>query len=118
MSEPAPAASPSLAARIPPAELATLRRALLARGHAIATKLAALLAGAKPMTIIRALGLDLKPGARPEEILRRALDDVEAQRKQLEADDDRYGRCTTCGVALDLALLREVPWADRCHAHG
>lgn len=110
--------SASLAARIAPAELARLRRALLDRGQAIATKLAALLAGEQPMTIIRALGLDLKPGARPEEILRAALDHVERLRKLIEADDDRYGRCHECGVALDLAALHEVPWADACHAHA
>ncbi len=108
----------SLAARIPPADLATLRRGLLARGQAIATKLAALLASDDPMSIVRALGLDAKPGARPEEILRAALDQVDGLRKQIDADDDHYGRCGVCGVDLGVPSLREVPWADRCHAHA
>ncbi|HVV85795.1 MAG TPA: hypothetical protein VHE35_22205 [Kofleriaceae bacterium] len=108
----------SLRARIPEADLVALRRALMRRGQTLATKLAELLASPDPMTIIRALGLDLKPGARPEEVLRKALDHVDGLRRWIDADDDRYGRCRECGVALDVAMLREVPWADTCHAHA
>lgn len=112
------AAAVLLSARIGADDRARLRRALLDRGQAIATKLAKLMAGEDPMTIIRALGLDLKPGARPEEILRRALDQVERLRKLIDADDDRYGRCQECGLDLGLPAMREVPWADACPAHA
>jgi RNA polymerase-binding transcription factor DksA len=112
------AAPAPLSARLPAAELARLRRALLDRGQSIATKLATLLASPEPMTIVRALGLDLKPGARPEEILRAALEHVEKLRRWIEAEDDRYGRCRECGLELGLAALHEVPWADACAAHG
>ncbi len=107
-----------LSARLPADERARLRRALLDRGQAIATKLAKLMAGGDPMSIIRALGLDAKPGARPEEILRRALDQVERLRTLIDADDDRYGRCLECGLDLGLPAMREVPWADACPAHA
>lgn len=95
-----------------------LRRALLKRGHTIATKLAEVLAGKDGERGLRALGLDAKPGMRPEEVLRAALDHVERLRKQVEADDDTYGRCWVCGTELPAAGLEEVPWADACPAHA
>lgn len=107
-----------LGERIGTADLARLRKGLMARGQALASKLSALLASPDPMSIVRALGLDLKPGARPEEILRLALDQVDGLRKLIDAGDDRYGRCHECGVDLGLAALGEVPWADACHAHA
>ncbi|MEZ4398846.1 MAG: hypothetical protein R3B06_02415 [Kofleriaceae bacterium] len=103
--------------RFEPEVHARLRRGLLDRGQALATKLAALLAGADADRLIRALGLDARPGARPEEVLRAALDQVEARRRLLDSDDDRFGRCDVCGVALAPAALAEMPWADRCAAH-
>jgi RNA polymerase-binding transcription factor DksA len=51
---------------------------------------------------------------RPEERLRAYLDHVERCRELLDADDDRYGRCYTCGVDLGVPALDEMPWADRC----
>lgn len=95
-----------------------LRRALLKRGHVIATKLSDVLAGKDGERGLRALGLDAKPGMRPEEVLRAALDHVETLRKQLEAGDPAYGACWVCGTELPLAGLEEVPWADACPAHA
>jgi RNA polymerase-binding transcription factor DksA len=109
---------PALSERFAAEELKRLRRGLLDRGQSIATRLEKLMAGGDAEAIARALGLTLKPGARPEEVLRRALEQVDALRKLIDADDDRYGRCTTCGVDLGLAPLGEVPWADACHAHA
>ncbi len=97
---------------------ARLRRSLLDRGQVLATLLAELLAGKDKTRSIDALGLNARPGMRPEEILRAALDHVEALRKQIEAGDDRYGRCHVCGDDLGLAALTEVPWSDACHAHA
>src|SRR5688572_3622613 len=97
---------------------ARLRKRLLQRGQTIATKLAEVLSGKDALRGLAALGLDAKPGMRPEEVLRAALDHVEKLRKQLEADDDTYGRCWECGVELPLAGLEEVPWADACGAHA
>ncbi|MBK7192228.1 MAG: hypothetical protein IPH80_07100 [Myxococcales bacterium] len=103
--------------RFDPPTSVTLRRGLMRRGQDLATKLAELMAGTDGDRLLRALGLDAKPGARPEEILRAALEQVEQRRRWLDADDDRYGRCDVCGVDLGAASLLEMPWADRCQAH-
>ena len=82
-----------MTARFTPEQRAALRRGLMKRGQSLATRLAELLAGADGDGLVRALGLDAKPGARPEEILRLALEQIEERRRWLDADDDRYGRC-------------------------
>jgi len=102
--------------RFDPTMLAGLRSGLLRRGQALATLLADVLAGKRPPALTELIAQ--KPGKRPEEILRLALDHVEARRKLLDAGDDRYGRCDTCGIDLGLIALAEMPWADRCAAHA
>lgn len=97
--------------------LARLRRQILRRGQTLATLLAEVLAGKDKERELRAIGLDARPGLRPEERLRLALDAVEARRRLIDAGDDRYGRCDACGVDLGLPALDELPWADRCQAH-
>ena len=94
-----------------------LRRQLLDRGRVLATLLAEVLAGKPREAKLTALGVDGKPGMRPEEKLRWALDQIEARRKLLEADDDRFGRCDDCSADLPEAAISELPWADRCQAH-
>ncbi len=96
---------------------ARLRRRLLDRGEVLATLLAEILAGKDEAPALAALGL-LQPGIRPEEALRKALDQVESRRTLLDARDDRYGRCDVCGIDLGLVALDEMPWADRCAAHA
>jgi RNA polymerase-binding transcription factor DksA len=61
--------------------------------------------------------LAARPGLRPEEAVRQALDQVEGRRRLLDAGDDRYGRCEVCDVDLGALALGEMPWADRCAAH-
>lgn len=95
-----------------------LRRGLLDRGRVLATLLADVLAGKPVAPKLTTLGLDASPGMRPEEKLRYALDQIEARRKLLDAGDDRFGRCDTCGADLGEAALSEMPWADRCQAHA
>ena len=97
---------------------ARLRRKLLDRGQVIATMLAAVLGGKDKKSAMAAMGLDAKPGMRPEEVLRAALDLVERLRKQVEAGDDAYGRCHVCDTDLGMAAMLEVPWADACAAHA
>lgn len=97
---------------------ARLRRRLLDRGQVLATLLAAVLAGKDKERELAAIGLDAKPGMKPEEVLRAALDHVERLRKQVEAGDDAYGRCWTCGTDLGAGAMLEVPWADACPAHA
>jgi hypothetical protein len=102
--------------RFDPTTLAGLRRDLLRRGQTLATLLADVLAG-KHLPQVAEL-VPGKPGMRPEEILRHALDQVEGRRRLLDADDDRYGRCEVCGADLGAAALAEMPWADRCAPHA
>ena len=102
--------------RIDPSTLARLRRDLVWRGSTLATLLAQVLAGKKPPQLTALLAQ--KPGLRPEEVLRLALDQIEQRRRLIDGDDDRYGRCDTCGVDLGSAALGEMPWADRCAAHA
>lgn len=92
-----------------------LRRRLLAKGRAIADELADLLAGKGKRIRMSELPIFArKPGMRPEERLRAYLDHVEGCRILLDADDDRFGRCTVCQDDLGLVALSEMPWADRC----
>lgn len=94
-----------------------LRRHLLHRGGTLATLLADVLAGKNKQGSLAALGI-LRPGMRPDEALRDALGKVEARRRLLVADDERYGCCDVCGLDLGLVALDQMPWADRCTAHG
>lgn len=95
-----------------------LRRGLMQRGQVLATLLADVLAGKPVAPRLGALGIAGKPGMRPEEKLRWMLDQLEARRRLLDADDDAFGRCDHCGVDLGAAALGELPWADRCPAHA
>lgn len=97
-------------------DTARLRRGIMKRGRDLSELLADVLAGKKPPALTALL--TAKPGMRPEEVLRMTLDAVEARRKLIDADDDRYGRCDICGEDLGLAALGEMPWADRCAAHA
>lgn len=102
--------------RFSPEERKHLRASLMKRGLNLSTMLSQVLAGKEPP------GLDAmlkaRPGKRPEEVLRLALDQNEERRKLLDAGDDRFGRCDVCGADLGTAAILEVPWADRCHQHA
>jgi len=100
--------------RFPPEVVQRLRQTLMKRGQMLATLLEQVLAGKEPPQ----LGEIGKPGMRPEEKLRMALDQVEAQRTLLDAGDDRFGRCGICNEDLGLPALEEAPWADRCAKHA
>jgi hypothetical protein len=95
-----------------------MRRALLDRGRVLATLLADVLAGKADEARVRALVIGGKPGERPAEKLRRALDQVDGRRRLLDAADDRFGRCEVCGDDLGELALGEMAWADRCRAHS
>jgi RNA polymerase-binding transcription factor DksA len=93
------------------------RKALLKKGHQVATLLAEVLAGKDRRRELAALpDLVGRPGMRPEEKLRAYLDLIESRRLLLVAGDDRFGRCDACGAELAPLALDEMPWADRCRA--
>jgi hypothetical protein len=102
--------------RFSPQQRARLRADLMARGLQLATMLSEVLAGKQPESLLALLAA--KPGKRPEEVLRLALDQVEARRRLLDDDDDRFGRCDICGVDLGEVALGEMAWADRCAEHA
>jgi hypothetical protein len=102
--------------RFDPEQRAQLRSALMRRGRDLATLLSEVLAGKRPPSLVTLL--EQRPGKRPEEVLRLALDHIEARRQLLDADDDRFGRCDVCGEDLGAAALGEMAWADRCAAHS
>jgi RNA polymerase-binding transcription factor DksA len=97
---------------------ARLRKTIMKRGLTLATLLADVLSGKDKSDALRALAVIDKPGMRPEERIRAALEQVESRRRLLDADDDRFGRCDVCGEDLGIAALDEMPWADRCRAHA
>lgn len=94
-----------------------LRRCVLKRSMALTTLLAEVVSGKDRTSALEALGF-LKPGIRPDEALRTALDRVERRRLLLVSDDARYGCCEICGVDLGAPVLAQAPWADRCRAHA
>lgn len=95
----------------------TFRRGIMKRGQTLATLLSDLMSGKTSASALAAMGIS-KPGIRPEEALRMTLDAVEARRKLIDANDDRFGRCDVCGEDLGAAALGEMPWADRCAKHA
>lgn len=105
-----------MAIRYDAATLATWRKQILERGRTLSILLSEVLAGKKPPAVTAML--DAKPGKRPEEVLREALDQIEARRQLIDAGDDAFGRCDVCGKDLGELELGEMPWADRCRAHA
>lgn len=95
-----------LVMRFDTSDIAALRHTIMKRGKRLATLLSF---DSEPSE---------KPGMRPEEGLRLALDQVERQRRLLDAGDERFGRCDRCGEDLGIVHLREIPWADRCAKHA
>lgn len=84
----------------------------------LATLLAQVLAGKPVEAKLGPMGIVGKPGMRPEEKLRWALDQIEGRRKLLDAGDERFGRCDVCAGELSEDELDQMPWADRCRAHA
>jgi len=102
--------------RFDPPTLVKLRRDLMRRGRTLAELLTEVLAGKTPPALEELL--KAKPGKRPAEVLREALDQIERRRILLDAGDDHFGRCDVCNVDLGLASLDEMAWADCCAEHA
>jgi len=59
------------------------------------------------------IGAEVAPdGRRSVDEIERILDDVEAALARL--DDGSYGRCSSCGSAIDEERLVEMPATSRC----
>lgn len=94
-----------------------VRRRLLKHGMVLRSLLAEVVSGKDRTAVLQALGI-LRPGTRPDEALRTALDRIERRRVLLVSDDARYGCCELCGHDLGTVALEEAPWTDRCRAHA
>ena len=90
-----------------------LRKALLAKGSAVAAQLSALLDHKE--VDLSSLPPKLKPDEDPELRLRAFLGRIDRALKAFGTD--RYGRCAQCGAPLAPAVLAEQPWLDGCALH-
>lgn len=95
------------------ARLQRRKRRLLAKGSDVAKQLETLMNGLEVDL------LNLPPPRLPDEDpllrLRRFLDIIDRGIKA--CGTPAFGRCRTCGVPLDAAVLDEAPWTERCPAH-
>ncbi len=99
---------PALAA----AHIARLRRDLARKGMEVNGRLTHVLAGMNATLLDLKMPHEQKPGLRPEEKLRRYLDQIIAAQRRLGTD--AWGDCTTCGGAIPQAQLDDAPWVDEC----
>jgi uncharacterized protein len=99
-------------------DLERYRKRLLEKGTAVAGQLADLLAG-KDVRMGEIQGVKGLGGRhKAEDRLRAFLDHLSSQRAALEAGDPAFGRCDTCGQAMTVAELDEMPWATQCAGCG
>jgi RNA polymerase-binding transcription factor DksA len=83
-----------------------------------AKKLEDLLSGREAEATLATIKLPQEEDPRepPTERLRRYSRFLAARRERFEAGDPAYGRCATCGGAIPVVELVDVPWAGRCRA--
>lgn len=89
-----------------------LRRALGLKGMEVNTALTSLLAHKNVTLATLKLPQEQKPGEKPEERLRRFLDQI--IRAQRRLGTPAWGLCTGCAKALDPRALGEAPWTETC----
>lgn len=88
------------------------RRHLAQKGTEIYAVLTAILAGKQVTLATLKLPHEQRPGEKPEEKLRRYLDQVSRAQKRLGTQS--WGLCVTCGQTLDPLLLDEAAWTELC----
>jgi RNA polymerase-binding transcription factor DksA len=98
------------------AESQRLRVDLGRKGMEVNEKLTRLLASQNTTMATVKLPQEQKPGEKPEEKLRRFLDQI--IRAQRRLGTKAWGLCTECGAELPAAGLRETPWLELCNACG
>ncbi len=94
------------------AHLARLRRDLARQGMSVNERLTNLLAGMNGRLLDMKMPHERKPGLRPEEKLRRYLDQI--IRAQRRLGTETWGVCVTCGAQLAQAQLDDAPWQEEC----
>lgn len=89
-----------------------LRTELARRGMAVNEQLTRLLAGQQVTLATLKLPNEREPGLRPEEKLRRFLDQI--VRAQRRLDTPAWGRCIDCGAEIPEPSLDNAPWIEQC----
>lgn len=95
-----------------PARKDRLLRDLRSKGMAVNAKLVEVLGGKNVDLATLKLPHEEKPGLKPEQKLRRFLDQIIRAQKRLETPD--YGRCVQCGTVLPDGALDDTPWLELC----
>lgn len=96
------------------ARLKRLRRELSRKGMEVNEKLTKLLGSQNATLLTMKLPSEEKPGEKPQERLRKFLDQI--IRAQRRLDTPAWGNCQTCGTALPDAGLDDAPWVEQCQA--
>ena len=94
--------------------LARLRRDLGRKGMEVNDKLTRLLGSQNATLQTWKLPQEETPGEKPEEKLRRFLDQISRAQKRLGSP--QWGLCVACGAGLADAVLDEAPWQELCNA--
>ncbi len=101
---------------IDPARLARLRTDLGRKGMDINQKLTDILAGKNVTLATLKMPHEQKPGEKPEEKLRRFLNQI--SRAQRRLGTPAWGLCVTCQAPLPDAVLDDTPWTEECNTCG
>lgn len=94
------------------AQITRLRRDLGRKGMEVNGRLTKVLAGMNARLGDLKMPHEQEPGLRPEEKLRRYLDQI--IRAQRRLGTEAWGRCVTCGEAIPQAQLDDSPWKEEC----
>ncbi len=95
-----------------PPELRRIRMQLARKGMEVNGQLTTLLAGQNARLLDLKMPHEQTPGLKPQEKLRRYLDQI--IRAQRRLGTDAWGKCVTCGTALPPQALSDTPWLEEC----
>lgn len=94
------------------AQRARFSRDLARKGMEVNERLTRLLAGQNARLLDLKLPHEQRPGLRPEERLRRYLDQIIRAQRRLHTD--AWGHCDVCGAAFAPGVLEDTPWTEVC----
>ncbi len=97
-----------------PEQIARWRQQLAFKGQGLYAALSDVLAGKNVTLTTLKLPHEQKPGERPEERLRRFLDQVSRAQKRLGTP--AWGLCPRCQAPVPEVVLDEAPWTETCSA--
>ncbi len=95
-----------------PARQARWRRGLMHKGMEVNGQLTKLLASKNATLATMKLPNEEKPGEKPEERLRRFLNQIIAAQHRVGTTE--FGKCQECGVPLPPQAFDDAPWLQEC----